>query len=66
MLACSVLIVILGHDILCEMGLVLDFKTQSIAWDDCHVLMHSFPIITTINGVKHPAYSGRTVAFECA
>lgn len=34
--------VIIGRDVLREMGLKIDFKDNKISWDDCHVPMRSF------------------------
>ena len=34
---------IIGRDMLTELGLILDFKTQRMSWDDCHVPMRPFP-----------------------
>jgi len=34
---------IVGRDVLQEMGLVLDFKTSSLKWDDCIVAMRPYP-----------------------
>ena len=38
---------IIGRDILNELGLILDFKTQKISWDYCHVPMRPFPSTET-------------------
>ena len=35
--------VIIGRDVLRNMGLQLNFKKQTIAWDDCTIDMRKFP-----------------------
>ena len=46
---------IIGRDVLTEMGIVLDFKNQSVKWDDCIVDMKPFPDRnTTKMGIKDP------------
>ena len=38
---------IIGRDMLTELGLVLDLKTQKMSWDDCHVPVRPFPSTET-------------------
>ena len=46
---------IIGRDALKEMGVALDFKNQTMKWDDCIVDMKQFPSTkTSIHGVKDP------------
>ena len=42
---------IIGRDKLTKLGLVLDFKTQKISWDNFHVPMRPFPSKETKNTV---------------
>ena len=38
---------IIGRYMLTELGIILNFKTQKMSWDDCHVLMQPFPSAET-------------------
>ena len=41
---------IIGHDMLSEMGLMLDFKNNKMSWDECHVPMRPFPTSNAAKG----------------